>query len=93
MLEILLQLRKFKNSYMNKHQKQHQSILPGNATAVNVVNHDLSFALRTWKRKVKSSGVLEATKQRKEFIKPCVAKRTQKQRAQFIQKIKDLNSF
>ena len=78
---------------MNKHQKQHQSILPGNATAVNVVNQELGFALWTWKRKVKSAGVLEEVKQRKEFIKPCVEKREQKKRAIFIQRIKDLNSF
>jgi hypothetical protein len=47
---------------MNKKQKQHQSIVPGNATAVNVVNQDLGFALRTWKRKVKDAGVLEYVK-------------------------------
>ena len=78
---------------MNKHQKQHQSIFPGNATAVNVVNQDLGFALRTWKRKVKQAGVLESVKQRKEFIKPSVEKREQRKRAAFIQRIKDLNSF
>lgn len=78
---------------MNKHQKQHQSILPGNAMAVNVVNQDLGFALRNWKRKIKTAGVLEEVKQRKEFIKPCVEKRAQKKRAAFIQRIKDLNSF
>lgn len=78
---------------MNKHQKQHQSIFPGNATAVNVVNRDLGFALKTWKRKVKSAGILETVKQRKEFTKPCVEKRAQKIRAKFIQRIKDLNSF
>lgn len=81
---------------MNKKQKQHQSIVPGNATAVNVVGtqrEDLSFALRLWKRKVKTSGVLEKTKDNKEFIKPSVKRRQQRQAAQFIQKIRDLNSF
>ena len=78
---------------MNKHQKQHQSILPGNATAVNVVNQDLGFALRTWKRKVKNTGVLEKTKDNKEFIKPSVKRRQQRQAAQFMQRIKNLNSF
>jgi small subunit ribosomal protein S21 len=81
---------------MNKKQKQHQSIVPGHAAAVNVVGtsrEDLAFALRIWKRKIKDSEVLEKTKDRKEFIKPSVRKRKQIQDAQFIQKIKDRNSF
>jgi ribosomal protein S21 len=78
---------------MNKKQKQHQSIIPGNASAVSVVNQDLGFAMRLWKRKVKTSEVLEKTKDRKEFTKPSVERRKQKQAAQFIQKIRNLNSF
>jgi ribosomal protein S21 len=78
---------------MNKKQKQHQSIVPGNAAAVNVINQDLGFALRTWKRKVKLTGVLEKTKDNKEFIKPSVKRRQQRKAAQFMQRIKDLNSF
>jgi small subunit ribosomal protein S21 len=81
---------------MSKKQKQHQTIVPGNCLAVNVVGtqrEDLGFALKVWKRKVKNSGILERIKDRKEFEKPSVRKRKQLQAAQFIQKIKDLNSF
>ena len=81
---------------MNKKQKQHQTIVPGHSLAVNVVGslrEDLAFALKIWKLKVKNSEVLEKTKDRKEFIKPSVKKRKQLQDAQFIQKIKDRNSF
>jgi ribosomal protein S21 len=78
---------------MNKKQKQHQTIVPGNPTAVKVVNQDLGFAMRTWKRKVKATEVLEKTKDRKEFIKPSVKRRKQKQAAQFMQRIKDLHSL
>lgn len=81
---------------MNKKQKQHQSIYPGHPLAVNVVGtqrEDLAFALKIWKRKVKNSGILEKIKDNKEFIKPSVKKRKQRQSAQFIQRIKDLNSF
>jgi ribosomal protein S21 len=81
---------------MNKKQKQHQSIVPGHSTAVYVVGsarEDLAFALKIWKRKVKNSEVLEKTKDRKEFIKGSVKRRKQLQDAQFIQKIKDRNSF
>jgi len=78
---------------MNKKQKQHQCIVPGNAAAVNVVNQDLGFALRTWKRKVKAIGVLEKTRDNKEFIKPSVKRRQQLKAAQFIQKIKDSNAI
>jgi small subunit ribosomal protein S21 len=81
---------------MNKKQKQHQSIVPGQSTAVAVVGttrEDLAFALRLWKRKIKDSEVLEKTRDRKEFIKPSVRKRKQLQAAQFIQKIKDRHSL
>jgi small subunit ribosomal protein S21 len=81
---------------MNKKQKQHQTTVAGNPLAVNVIGtqrEDLAFALKAWKRKVKNSGILERIKDRKEFEKPSVTKRKQLQAAQFIQKIKDLNSF
>jgi ribosomal protein S21 len=81
---------------MNKKQKQHQTIVPGNSLAVNVVGslrEDLAFALKIWKRKIKNSEVLEKTKDRKEFIKGSVKRRKQLQDARFIQKIKDRNSF
>jgi small subunit ribosomal protein S21 len=81
---------------MNKKQKQHQTVVPGNPLAVNVVGtqrEDLGFALKSFKRKVKASGILERIKDRKEFVKPSVAKRKQLQNAQFIQKIKDRNDF
>lgn len=80
---------------MSKKQKQHQQIVPGNALAVNVVGttrEDLGHALKTWKRKVKSAGVLDAVKNRKEFIKPTVIRRKEKQHAQFMQMVKDLHS-
>jgi small subunit ribosomal protein S21 len=81
---------------MNKKQKQHQTTVAGNPLAVNVIGtqrEDLGFALKTWKRKVKSAGVLEAVKDRREFIKPSVQKRKQLQAAQFMQRVRDLNSF
>ena len=81
---------------MNKKQKQHQTIVPGNSLAVNVVGtqrEDVSFALKAWKRNIKASGILERIKDEKEFIKPSVRKRKQLQKAQFIQKIKDRNAF
>ena len=64
-----------KTSYMNKKQKQHQMVVPGNSLSVNVIGsarEDLAFALKTFKRKVKSAGILETVKNNKEFIKPTV---------------------
>jgi small subunit ribosomal protein S21 len=81
---------------MNKKQKQHQTVVPGNPLAVKVVGNqreDLGFALKAFKRKVKNSGILEKLKDRKEFEKPSVTNRKQIQRAKFIQKIKDRNDF
>lgn len=80
---------------MSKKQKQHKMIVPGNSLAVSVTGterEDLAIALKTWKRKVKSAGVLEAVKDRKEFIKPSVQQRTQKSKAVYMQYIRDLHN-
>jgi len=77
---------------MNKKQKQHQSIVPGNAVAVSVVNQDLGFALRTWKQRVKNSGVLEYVKENRTFIKPSVKRRDDISKARYRQKMQDLQN-
>ena len=80
---------------MNKKQKQHQMVVPGNSLSVNVIGsarEDLAFALKTFKRKVKSAGILETVKNNKEFIKPTVKRRKEMQHAKFMQYVKDLHS-
>ena len=77
---------------MNKRQKQHKTIVPGNGNAVSVVDRDLGFALRTFKRKVKESKILEHYKDKKEFIKKSVKRKNQVNRAKYIQKIKDMQN-
>ena len=80
---------------MSKKQKQHQAIVPGNTLAVKVTGsarEDLAYALKAWKRKIKSSGILEEVKERKEFIKPSVKKRKQLQNAKFMQMVRDLHA-
>ncbi|NBQ97789.1 MAG: 30S ribosomal protein S21 [Microbacteriaceae bacterium] len=74
---------------MNKKQKQHQTIVPGNAAAVNVINQDLGFALRTWKRKVKESRVLEYVKENQTYTKPSVKRKNIISKASYRQKIQD----
>ena len=77
---------------MNKRQKQHKTIVSGNGNAVSVVDRDLGFALRTFKRKVKESKILEHYKDKKEFIKKSVKRKNQVARARYIQKIKDIQN-
>jgi hypothetical protein len=38
---------------MNKKQKEHKSVVSGNGNAVSIVDKDLNFALRLFKRKLK----------------------------------------
>ena len=76
---------------MNKKQKQHKTAVPGHFAGVTVVDNDLAYALRTFKRKVKETGVLETIKENRTFIKPSVKRRTQVSRAKYIQHIRDLN--
>ena len=75
---------------MNKKQKYHQSILPGATSGSKVVNRDINFALRMWKKKLKESDVLNDVKSRKEFIKPSATKRMQINNAVYMQQIRDL---
>lgn len=80
---------------MSKKVKQHQQIVPGNALAVHVVGkqrEDLAHALKTWKRKVKSAGILESVKDRREYMKPGIKQRKQLQRAKFMQMVRDLHA-
>ena len=77
---------------MNKKQKQHQTIVPGNSVAVNVINQDLGFALRTWKRDVKESGVLDYVKDNRTYVKPSVKRRNVISKAQYRQKMQDLQN-
>ena len=79
---------------MSKKQKQHKAIVPGHATAVNVVGttrEDFAQAMKIFKRKVKSAGVLEKIKDNKTFTKPSAKRRQQLSAARFIQHVRDLH--
>lgn len=73
---------------MNKKQKLHQTIVPGNVLGVRVVDRDIEYALKQFKRQIKKSGILQKIYDRKEFIKPSVIKRAEKSKAAFIQQIR-----
>ena len=49
---------------MNKKQKLHQTTLPGNGLGVRVIEGDIAYALKQFKRRVKRSGVLKQTFER-----------------------------
>jgi small subunit ribosomal protein S21 len=79
---------------MNKKQKHHKTIIPGHSTGVNVLGtsrEDLAYALKTFKRKVKSTGTLEKLKDNKTFTKPSVKRREQLSSAKYLQQIKDFH--
>ena len=79
---------------MSKKQKQHKAIVPGHATAVNVVGtnrEDFAHAMKIFKRKVKSAGVLEKIKDNNTFTKPSVKRRQQLSAARYIQHVRDLH--
>tara|TARA_B110000467_G_scaffold44105_1_gene40449 strand:- start:1047 stop:1241 length:195 start_codon:yes stop_codon:yes gene_type:complete len=49
-------------------------------------------ALKQLKRKFRDTGTQKSIRDRKEFVKPSVVKRRQKQKAQYIQKLRDQES-
>jgi len=75
---------------INKKLKQHQSILPGHGIGSKVVNSDLNFALRNWKRKLKSADIITKLKESNEYIKPSQVKRARKLAAIYKQQIDNL---
>ena len=78
---------------MNKKQKEHKSIVSGNTLAVEVVDKDITFALKTFKRKMKRIGTIQHIKENRTFTKPSVKRRAQKINAKYIQKIKDMHRY
>ncbi len=78
---------------MSKKQKHHKSIVPGVPTATAVVDRDISFALRSFKRKMKQLGVLDAVKENRTFTKPSVKRRAQLINAKYMQKIRDMHQY
>ena len=87
------QVENFKTSYMNKKQKHHKSIVPGTPSAVAVVDGDISFALRTFKRTIKQLGILDSIKENRTFIKPSAKRRAQLIKAKYGQKIRDIHQY
>lgn len=78
---------------MSKKQKHHKSIVPGVPSAISVVDQDISFALRSFKRKMKQLGVLDAVKENRTFSKPSVKRRAQLINAKYMQKIRDMHQY
>ena len=75
---------------MNKHLKQHKSIVPGKSNSTNVVNRDINFAIRNWKKHVKTSGILDILKEKQEFEKNSITKRRILSNAMYKQYLQDL---
>lgn len=55
---------------------------------VSVINHDLGYALKTWKRKIKNAKLSEQLIENKEFIKPSVTNRAKLIKAKFMQMVR-----
>ena len=70
---------------MSRKQKEFLSIAPGSMGGVRVVNGDINFALRAFKRTVKRSGILFENKNRSHFIKPTTKRRKKKLAAVYSQ--------
>jgi len=72
---------------MSRRQKEFLSIAPGMKSGVSVVNGDINFAIRQFKRVTKKSGILFEYKNRSHFIKPTTKKRKKRLAAIFSQRL------
>tara|TARA_R100000664_G_C2658066_1_gene75555 strand:+ start:166 stop:402 length:237 start_codon:yes stop_codon:yes gene_type:complete len=77
---------------MSRRKKEFLSIAPGNKTGVLVVNGDINFALRQFKRIVKKSGTLFEHKNRTHYTKPSTKRRKKRLSAIFSQRLESKRS-
>jgi len=52
---------------------------------------EIEKMIRKWKRKVRDAGVIKELQERREYVKPSVAKRKKKSLAKWRQKISNMN--
>lgn len=56
-------------------KKEFLSLIPNSPTAAQVVDGDLNFAIRMWKKRLKESGNMQELYKRKYYKKPSLARR------------------
>jgi ribosomal protein S21 len=80
---------------MNK--KQLNLTIPGHAIGSKVIKTkrnpkgDITSALQQWKKSLKESGALQQLKDKKEYIKKSDISRRQKQRAIYIESLREID--
>jgi len=62
---------------MSKRIKEFLSVLPGVPIGATVVDGNVNYAIQTWKRKFKDSGLIKDLYANQEFVKPSVKRRKQ----------------
>lgn len=72
---------------MSKQTKELLSIVPGSPIGAQVVDGDLSYAIRVWKRSLKNDGRLKEIYERQEYVKPSARRRKTKQTAIYRQRM------
>lgn len=60
---------------MSKKKKEFLSIVPGSPTGAEVVNGDLKYAIRKWKKRLKDSGTMRSVYENQEYTKPSTQRR------------------
>jgi ribosomal protein S21 len=73
-------------------RKTFYSIIPGRPTGTAVVEGDLQGAIRSWKKGLKDSGILQDVYNRREYQKPSDVRRRTRQRAVYGQKKQSMES-
>ena len=83
---------------MNKKIKRQKSVLPGIEIGVRVIKTkqhprgDINFALKSFKKEMKSAGKLHELRERRYFRKKSDKRREQLQRAKYFQRQESLEN-
>lgn len=70
---------------MSRQTKELLSIAPGSSSGALVVDGDLQFAIRRWKKSLKQNGKLKELYDRREYVKPSARRRRTKSDAIYRQ--------
>ena len=69
------------NDNKKKKAPRQEMYLYGHANGVKVINGNVEAALRTWKRIMKDSGIIEEIRNNKEYKKPTTVRREKRNAA------------
>lgn len=79
------------NINIDRRQKEWACVSPGSAIGVRVPEGDIGFALRQFKKKVKTTKIIKEVFDRRNYTKPSIRRKEIKDAAKYRQRMETLD--